>query len=386
MSWRLALSAAAPSALSRNDSICEAAASPPCAASTAASVSCERACSASASYSALRRTFSRNCATEGASEPSPKRSPQPRAASAASSALATSSRSFNAPASSAASWPTTTAASLRTTAILLPNSMEHIVSPVCSASVAAAMTTAVHELPPIAPRSMLVSVESRYGTCAARSPTALTTLPSVVSDELMPTAWRMPTPSTPVLEIRSDPARSTQTSSLCVTVPRCRSVTCKCTKQCERDERALRRWPIATRVSSTVLASLATSAAVLSSTRVSPTVPTSPLPPPPPPLPPLPPPPPEDDRGARGGGAPLLCSASRLASRSASSSFCACQHLPHRQAGGWTPWKAAFEPIAPAVAAPLPLLVRHVLPPTLRPAFLAPTERGWRRQDSSSGH
>ena len=63
--------------------------------------------------------------------------------------------------------------------------------------------------PPSDERSSIVSVESRYGTCGARSPRARITLPNAERLELIATAWPRAAPSTPALRIRSEPARST---------------------------------------------------------------------------------------------------------------------------------------------------------------------------------
>ena len=150
--------------------------------------------------------------------------------------------------------------------------------------------------------------------------------------------------------MRSEPARSTQTSWREMSAPSvCRSVTWRCTKQCERELRALSRWLADVLVSSTVRAKRTTSAALASCMRVSPTVPNS------------------VDVAAPGETAEahtdgvalvarglhltcvpageesdnddvaLFCSVSRLARRAASSAFLAWWHFMQRHAGGCTP-------------------------------------------------
>jgi len=66
-------------------------------------------------------------------------------------------------------------------------------------------------------RNSIVSTESRNGTCLALAPSALITLPNAVRDPLIAIACVAATPSTPVLRIRSDPARSTNNSRFLVT-------------------------------------------------------------------------------------------------------------------------------------------------------------------------
>ena len=84
--------------------------------------------------------------------------------------------------------------------------------------------------------------------------------------------WLMPT--TPDLEMRSEPARSTKRKARFADLPApstCVQLTR--TRQCERDERSLRLWPAAERSDSTRRASLATSAGALIGIWVSPSVP-----------------------------------------------------------------------------------------------------------------
>mmetsp|Transcript_74148 Transcript_74148/g.179127 ORF Transcript_74148/g.179127 Transcript_74148/m.179127 type:complete len:211 (+) Transcript_74148:408-1040(+) len=154
-----------------------------------------------------------------------------------------------------------------------PKESEHLLSSPCSRSEATAMTTEVHDCPESEERRSCVSVESRYGTCVCPAPTARTTCPSAVSEALMATACCAATPSAPERRMRSDPARSTNSSCRRATPPPATcSVRCRCTRQCEREERALSRWPTAVRVSSIVRARRATSAAERSGCSVSPTV------------------------------------------------------------------------------------------------------------------
>ena len=68
--------------------------------------------------------------------------------------------------------------------------------------------------PPSASRNKRVSFESRYGTCASLSTSAVTTLPRVKSDLLISPASRdravAPRSATPLLPTFSEPARSTK--------------------------------------------------------------------------------------------------------------------------------------------------------------------------------
>mmetsp|Transcript_52159 Transcript_52159/g.118922 ORF Transcript_52159/g.118922 Transcript_52159/m.118922 type:complete len:203 (+) Transcript_52159:505-1113(+) len=73
--------------------------------------------------------------------------------------------------------------------------------------------------PPSAPRSSVVSLHSRYGTCRAPSTRAPMTFPRTMSDSLMPTASRFRAPSALDFLSRSEPARSTKCKVECTKRP-----------------------------------------------------------------------------------------------------------------------------------------------------------------------
>jgi len=75
------------------------------------------------------------------------------------------------------------------------------------------MTRHVLEFPPSDSDRILVSLESRYGICSDfLSVKAKITIPSVVNDLLIILASSSTCPAAPVLEIFSEPARSTRYS------------------------------------------------------------------------------------------------------------------------------------------------------------------------------
>mmetsp|Transcript_70583 Transcript_70583/g.159678 ORF Transcript_70583/g.159678 Transcript_70583/m.159678 type:complete len:204 (-) Transcript_70583:594-1205(-) len=198
----------------------------------------------------------------------------------------------------------------------------------------------------------------------------------------MARAWSLALPSTPVFLIRSLPARSTKRSLLRLATPDLpraapfaggRSVRWTVTRQCDREDRALRAWPTVCRVSSTVRARRATSEASTRGHRVSPRVSNEQ-------------PPPETPRFAAvlaalpGRAGNLLAPASRAASLAARACLFATKHLPQRQPGGWTPWwSAPLLSAAPFPSTTFPIAC-SAPPPSLRPTRLVvdPTASGLR--------
>jgi hypothetical protein len=250
------------------------------------------------SASMFARSISLSCAAQPATNPPPRPSASRRSSSArplpSARRSAAARRALSAPLSAA-----TTVGELRTTAMRSPKRSEQSVSSACSASHATLITTDVHERPPKESRSSMVRAASRYGTCTGSRrgaappprgrrapPRALITRPRALSEPLMLAASALAAPSTPVFLVRSEPARSTNSSVVFVRRPpppppaaapapapaaACRT-RCSLTRQWLRDERSFKAWLFAVRVASTVLANFATSAALMSLTSVSPTV------------------------------------------------------------------------------------------------------------------
>mmetsp|Transcript_19487 Transcript_19487/g.22418 ORF Transcript_19487/g.22418 Transcript_19487/m.22418 type:complete len:203 (+) Transcript_19487:798-1406(+) len=190
------------------------------------------------------------------------------------------------------------------------------------------------------------------------------TFPKVASDLLFAIACKAATPSTPDFNILSDPAKSAKSSCFLSTLSPIRSTEYKCTRQCDREDRAFRLWPTVVRVSSIVRANLIMSCGVVSTTNSSPTVT-------------------NDFSTFSVGGCDdagccffdaWLTGSNRaffLASRSSRSFSWRLKHFIHWQCGGCTP-----KCCEPAETSLLAFAMMAPRPPTCRPTDFVPTCNG----------